>query len=144
MIVKASDSIEVVEAIDRLTAAGIPVVTYATDVPGSSRAGYIGIDNRAAGATAAHLADQWLGNASSIVLITLSSNAFRGEEKREMGFRAALRSFGTGHAGRRPSACRMPLQARARSAASPPLRHPSGWSPRTTSRDGVDRRLARA
>ncbi|EKT77285.1 transcriptional regulator [Rhodococcus opacus M213] len=95
VIVKAPDSVEVVEAIDRLTAAGIPVVTYATDVPGSSRAGYVGIDNRAAGATAAYLVDQWLGEVSSTVLITLSSNAFRGEEEREMGFRAALRSFGT-------------------------------------------------
>jgi LacI family transcriptional regulator len=98
VIVKAPDSVEVVEAIDRLTAAGIPVVTYATDVPGSSRAGYVGIDNRAAGATAAYLVDQWLGDLSSAVLITLSSNAFRGEEEREMGFRAALRSFGTDRA----------------------------------------------
>ncbi|TQC50751.1 LacI family DNA-binding transcriptional regulator [Rhodococcus sp. WS4] len=95
VIVKAPDSVEVVEAIDRLTAAGIPVVTYATDVPGSSRAGYVGIDNRAAGATAAYLVDQWLGDTPSAVLITLSSNAFRGEEEREMGFRSALRTFGT-------------------------------------------------
>ena len=90
-IVKAPDTAEVAEAIDRLTAEGIPVVTYATDVPRSSRIGYVGIDNRDAGATAAYLIDQWLGDEPTAVLVTMSSNAFRGEEEREMGFRAEMR-----------------------------------------------------
>ena len=90
-IVKAPDTAEVAEAIDRLTADGIPVVTYATDVPRSSRIGYVGIDNRDAGATAAYLIDQWLGDDQTAVLVTMSSNAFRGEEEREMGFRAEMR-----------------------------------------------------
>ena len=62
MIVKAPDTDVVAEAIDRLTAEGIPVVTFVTDVPRSSRVGYVGIDNRDAGATAAYLIDQWLGD----------------------------------------------------------------------------------
>ena len=46
------------------SAAGIPVVTFVTDLPTSPRTAYVGIDNRAAGATAAYLIDQWLGDAS--------------------------------------------------------------------------------
>ena len=48
----------------RLVDAGIPVVTYATDVPDSARCGYVGIDNHAAGVTAAYLMRQWLGRRS--------------------------------------------------------------------------------
>lgn len=62
-----------------------------TDVPGSRRAAYIGIDNRAAGATAAYLIDQWLGDRDGNVLVSMSSGFFRGEEEREMGFRSAMR-----------------------------------------------------
>ncbi len=91
VIVKAPDTDLVAEAIDRLTAEGIPVVTYVTDVPRSSRVGYVGVDNRDAGATAAYLIDEWLGDSPASVLVTLSSNAFRGEEEREMGFRGEMR-----------------------------------------------------
>ncbi len=58
---------------------GVPVVTYATDVPVSARCGYVGIDNHGAGVTAAYLVNQWLGQAPSDVLITLSRTVFRGE-----------------------------------------------------------------
>ena len=53
--------------------------------------GYVGIDNRAAGLTAAYLLSQWLGDRPGNVLVTMSSSAFRGEEEREAGFRAAIR-----------------------------------------------------
>jgi LacI family transcriptional regulator len=69
-------------------------VTYATDVPGSARCSYVGIDNHGAGVTAAYLMGQWLGSSPSDVLITLSRNAFRGEGEREVGFRSALRGSG--------------------------------------------------
>ena len=59
VVVKAPDEPEVVEAIDRLEAAGIPVVTLVTDVPTSRRRAYVGMDNRAAGQTAAYLMSQW-------------------------------------------------------------------------------------
>jgi len=94
VILKAPDEPEVADAVDALVGAGIPVVTYATDVPASSRCGYVGIDNHAAGMTAAYLMRKWLGDGSSEVLITLSSNVFRGEGEREVGFRAALRGSG--------------------------------------------------
>ncbi len=94
LILKAQDEPEVAEAIDRLVEAGLPVVTYATDVPGSARCSYVGIDNHGAGVTAAYLMGQWLGASPSDVLITLSRNVFRGEGEREVGFRSALRGSG--------------------------------------------------
>lgn len=94
VVLKAQDQPEVVEAIDRLVGAGVPVVTYTTDVPTSSRYAYVGIDNHGAGVTAAYLMDQWLGSTSSGVLITLSRTVFRGEGEREVGFRSALRGSG--------------------------------------------------
>ena len=91
VVLKAQGDPEVAEAIDRLVSAGIPVVTYTTDVPNSARFAYVGIDNHGAGVTAAYLMDQWLGSAPSGVLITLSRTSFRGEGEREVGFRSALR-----------------------------------------------------
>ena len=73
----------------RLAAKRIPVVTLVTDLPSSQRVAYVGIDNRAAGATAAYLVGQWLGDRRGGVLVTISRGFFRGEEEREMGFRAA-------------------------------------------------------
>ena len=93
VVLKAQDEPEVAEAIDRLVGSGVPVVTYATDVPGSARCAYVGIDNHGAGVTAAYLMNQWLP-ASSDVLITLSRTVFRGEGEREVGFRSALRASG--------------------------------------------------
>jgi len=92
VILKAPDVPEVTAAVGRLTAAGVPVVTLVTDLPGSGRLAYVGIDNRAAGATAAYLIGQWLGDRPGKVLTSLSSGFFRGEEEREMGFRSAMRA----------------------------------------------------
>lgn len=94
VVLKAQDQPEIVEAIDRLVGAGVPVVTYATDVPHSVRCGYVGIDNHGAGVTAAYLMEQWLGQSPSGVLITMSRTVFRGEGEREVGFRTGLRGTG--------------------------------------------------
>lgn len=94
VILKAQDEPQVAEAVDRLVASGVPVVTYSTDVANSTRCAYVGIDNHGAGLTAAFLVDQWLGNLPSGVLITLSRTVFRGEGEREVGFRAGLRGTG--------------------------------------------------
>ena len=93
VMLKAQDDPEVAEAVDRLVASGVPVVTYATDVPASARCAYVGIDNHGAGVTAAYLMGQWLGSAPSDVLITLSRNVFRGEGEREVGFRVGAARF---------------------------------------------------
>ncbi|MFI1337522.1 LacI family DNA-binding transcriptional regulator [Streptomyces sp. NPDC020845] len=91
VLLKAPDVPEIGAAVGRLAAAGIPVVTLVTDLPHSARMAYVGIDNRAAGATAAYLIGQWLGDRPGHVLTTISRGSFRGEEEREMGFRSAMR-----------------------------------------------------
>src|SRR4051812_766597 len=93
VILKAPDEPGISDAIGRLHDIGIPVVTLVTDIPLSQRVAYVGIDNRAAGATAAYLMDQWL-TAQDAILMALSRSAFRGEEEREMGFRTTMRECG--------------------------------------------------
>lgn len=93
VILKAPDDPRVVEAVDDLAASGIPVATFVTDLPFSRRVAYVGVDNRAAGATAAYLVTRWAASDDGGVLVTLSSSSFRGEEEREMGFRATLREL---------------------------------------------------
>ncbi len=94
VVLKAQDEPAVAEAVGRLVAAGVPVVTYTTDIPTSARCAYVGIDNHGAGVTAAYLMNQWLGSSPSGVLITLSRTVFRGEGEREVGFRSGLRGTG--------------------------------------------------
>src|SRR6476620_7674653 len=98
VILKAPDEPEISEAIGRRHDAGIPVVTLVTDIPWSQRVAYVGIDNRAAGATAAYLVDQWLTEDDDAILMALSRSAFRGEEEREMGFRTTMRERAGGRA----------------------------------------------
>ncbi len=96
VILKAPDDPEVVDAVDDLVARGIPVVTLVTDVPDSRRVSYVGIDNRAAGATAAYLLSQWTQGSAGAALTTLSSAAFRGEDDRGAGFRQAWAELAPG------------------------------------------------
>lgn len=94
VLLKAPDTPEIAAAVQRLFQAGIPVVTFVTDLPRSPRLAYVGMDNRAAGATAAYLMHSWLVGRHGSVAVTLSSGIFQGEEEREMGFRATMRSLG--------------------------------------------------
>ncbi|MBX9457346.1 MAG: LacI family DNA-binding transcriptional regulator [Rhizobium sp.] len=92
VVLKAPDTPAIRAAVDALTAAGVPVVTLVTDLPGSTRLAYAGSDNRMAGETAAYLIGSRLAGQRASVLVTLSSNRFRGEEEREAGFRDMLGS----------------------------------------------------
>jgi LacI family transcriptional regulator len=92
VLLKSPDDPAVVAAIARLEDAGIPVVTFVTDVPTSRRIAYVGMDDRAAGATAAYLLTA-VGRDPGGVLVSLSRSTFRGEGDRESGFRTALREL---------------------------------------------------
>jgi len=96
VILKAPDDPVVVAAVDRMVAAGVPVVTFVTDVKNSRRAAYAGVDNRGAGATAAYLVTGW-APAIGDVLVTLSSAAFRGEEERALAFAETMQALAPGH-----------------------------------------------
>jgi LacI family transcriptional regulator len=90
VLLKAPDHPDVAAAARRLRARGIPVVTLVTDVRDSQRVAYIGLDNAAAGATAAYLLSRWLEGREGDVLLTLSRSAFFGERERAEAFEQTL------------------------------------------------------
>lgn len=90
VVLKAPDDPAVAAAIGRLTERGIPVVTLVTDVRDSTRVAYVGLDNAAAGATAAYLMAAVLGDGPGDVVLTLSRSLFFGERERAEAFTTAL------------------------------------------------------
>lgn len=87
---KARNVAHVSQAIAELASAKIPTVTLATDVPDSPRLAYVGLDNLAAGETAAYLIGQHLGAGPSTVLTCTSQTAFLGEGERKVAFENSL------------------------------------------------------
>ena len=96
VVLKAPDVPEINAAVLRLDRAKIPVITLVTDLPASVRRAYVGLDNRAAGSTAAFLVNQWMHDEAGSVLVTRGDGLFRGEDEREMGFRSTLRMIAPG------------------------------------------------
>ena len=86
VLLKAPDDPDVAAAARRVAARGIPVVTLVTDVHDSGRAAYVGLDNGAAGRTAAYLVSRWLGRSRGTVLVTMSRSTFFGERERLEAF----------------------------------------------------------
>ncbi|MDE2383011.1 MAG: LacI family DNA-binding transcriptional regulator [Alphaproteobacteria bacterium] len=71
---------------------GKRIITMISDVAREARDHFVGIDNRAAGQTAAFLIGRALGDRPSSVGVVVGDIAFRGHEDREIGFRTALRA----------------------------------------------------
>jgi LacI family transcriptional regulator len=69
----------------------MPVITLASDLPGTGRLAYVGIDNRSAGRVAGELMGRFLGDAGGKVLVLTGMHDFLGHEERESGFRSVLR-----------------------------------------------------
>lgn len=90
VLLKAPDLPVVAQAVARLQARNIPVITLVTDVPSAPRQAYVGLDNRCAGQTAAYLMDQWLGPQGCDVLVSSSGHRFQGEGVRIDAFCEAL------------------------------------------------------
>ncbi|MET0257400.1 MAG: LacI family DNA-binding transcriptional regulator [Methylobacterium sp.] len=80
----------VAEAIDAAAARGVPVITLVSDVPGSCRSRYVGIDNRAAGRVAGSLVGRFLGAEPAEVAVLLGSRALRDHRDRLDGFVAVV------------------------------------------------------
>lgn len=74
------------DAVETLVAKGIHVVTLISDISNSRRAAYIGLDNRAAGRTAAYLIARFIGPRPAKVAMIAGSLSYRAHEEREMGF----------------------------------------------------------
>lgn len=77
-------------AIKRLCESGVRVVTIASDVLETPRSAYVGVDNRAAGRTAAQIMGMMAGPASGSIGLFLGSHEFHGHQERESGFRSLL------------------------------------------------------
>ncbi|MCK3779190.1 LacI family DNA-binding transcriptional regulator [Ensifer sesbaniae] len=88
--VVAIDAPEVVAAVDRLREDGIAVVTLVSDLPGSSRDHFAGVDNIAAGRTAGSLMGRFLGGREGPVAIVAGSMLVRDHRDRLEGFSAAM------------------------------------------------------
>lgn len=78
------------DAIRKLKEDGLAVVTLVSDLPGSGRDHYVGIDNIAAGRTAGFLMSNYLGQQGGKVLITASSMRLRDSVERRLGFDAYI------------------------------------------------------
>ncbi|WP_077959655.1 LacI family DNA-binding transcriptional regulator [Ensifer adhaerens] len=88
--VVAIDAPEVVAAVDRLREEGVAVVTLVSDLPGSSRDHFAGVDNVAAGRTAGTLMGRFLGGRNGPVAIVAGSMLVRDHRDRLEGFGAAM------------------------------------------------------
>jgi LacI family transcriptional regulator len=88
--VVALDHPAVREAINALTARGITVVTLVSDVPGSKRSHFAGIDNSSAGRTAAGLMGRFLRGQSGKIGLFAGSLSLRDHIERQFGFEQVM------------------------------------------------------
>jgi LacI family transcriptional regulator len=88
--VVALDHQSVRAAIDDLVAGGTYVVTLVSDVPGSRRHHYIGIDNVAAGRTAASLMGRFVRTGAGRIGVIAGSQSLRDHAERIFGFNQVM------------------------------------------------------
>jgi LacI family transcriptional regulator len=88
-VIVSSDEPEVLAAIDTAQRRGIAVMTLVSDLPASARRNFIGIDNVAAGRTAASLMGRFLPQGGKVAVVAGSLH-LRDHAERLDGFRAAL------------------------------------------------------
>lgn len=88
-LIVASEEPEIIAAVDAAHRRGIAVMTLVSDLPGSARRNFIGIDNVAAGRTAASLMGRFLPQGGKVAVVAGSLH-LRDHAERLEGFRAAL------------------------------------------------------
>ncbi len=88
-VVVAPDDPAVAKAVDAATRRGVPIVTLVSDLPNSSRRHFIGIDNQAAGRTAASLLGRFCTAPGKIGIIA-GSLGLRDHRERFEGFAGVL------------------------------------------------------
>lgn len=88
--VVALDHPVVREAMETLSATGMPVVTLVSDVPNGRREHYVGIDNTAAGRTAGTLLGRFVGGKTGKVGIIAGSLTLRDHVERVYGFEQVI------------------------------------------------------
>jgi LacI family transcriptional regulator len=74
------------ETVAQLGSDGVPLVTLISDIVGSGRLAYFGLDNRAAGRTAGELLGRFIGDKPAKVAMIAGSLSYRAHGEREIGF----------------------------------------------------------
>ncbi|MGC0983110.1 substrate-binding domain-containing protein [Pantoea agglomerans] len=97
VILKAACSGELNPTLESLLKQRVPVVTMMSDLPGSARLRYIGMDNFDAGKVAAFLMSKWLRVSRSHIVAVTGSHDFIGEQERIQGFQRAMEEFAPRH-----------------------------------------------
>lgn len=90
-VIVTSEEPEIIAAVESATRRGIVVMTLVSDLPGSARHHFIGVDNVAAGRTAASLLGRFLPQGGTVAVIAGSLH-LRDHSERLEGFRAILAS----------------------------------------------------
>ncbi len=90
-IVVATETEAVRSAVDRAVARGVEIITLVSDLPESRRRHFVGIDNLAAGRTAAALLGRFCGNRGKVGLIAGSLH-LRDHRQRYEGFAETARA----------------------------------------------------
>jgi LacI family transcriptional regulator len=88
-VVVAPDDPAVVKAVDAATRRGVAIITLVSDLPNSTRRHFIGIDNQAAGRTAASLLGRFCANPGKVGII-VGSLGLRDHRERFEGFAGVL------------------------------------------------------
>ncbi|WFU47105.1 LacI family DNA-binding transcriptional regulator [Sinorhizobium terangae] len=88
--VVAVDAPEVAEAVKQLRDTGITVVTLVSDLPGSGRDHFAGVDNIAAGRTAGTLMGRFTGGRAGPIAVLAGSMLVRDHRERLEGFSAVM------------------------------------------------------
>ena len=92
LILYGQEDVAIVDAVNRLTSNGIPVVTMVSDLPTSPRLAYVGIDHYAAGRSAAFFMARMVRGAGPVIVLT-HSFAYRAHAQRVSGFRDGLADY---------------------------------------------------
>jgi LacI family transcriptional regulator len=92
LIITLKNSGRIADALRNARLRGKRIISLVSDVSADARDHYIGIDNRAAGQTAAFLIGRALGARPSLAGVVVGDGAFRCHEDREIGFRTGLRA----------------------------------------------------
>jgi len=86
----ATEDVAVRDALARLRRSNVPVVTLVSDVPDFQCDAYVGIDNVAAGRTAARLMGNFLGGRRGKIALVAGSMLVRDHVERRMGFEQVI------------------------------------------------------
>jgi LacI family transcriptional regulator len=92
LVLTVKNTAPIVSELAQARRRGKRIVALISDLAPEARDTFVGIDNRAAGETAAFLVGRMLGDRATAVGFVLGDHAYRCHEDREVGFRSTLRS----------------------------------------------------